>query len=520
MHIISGVRPWYSRSSVVARRVVDALLILAITACIVLANTRSSAFANSSSVIVPTAKGPVTADIFSGVSISSEDVKFANTLPPADSTQQLIRDGVSAASSNSDFAEAQPQMQREIIADIFPSKQTALADSEFLRSQTENVLTSSSLSQQSAATTASRKKKVFLVNSERYHFEVVMPVLNTFSQIEDIDLTLFSTKEGRDRFGVKPLLKHFARNANSTDFSTIKNLVKPSQSPDLIFLTTCGRDIANMGDTLTKFLENGAHVMCVIHESHRWDQNDIDQRRSIYKKESAFMIPWIKNGQWKIVTLSNHVQRFIHANFPSYLNTGTEIDYSPSVFFPVFDLPESRIYLDINKPSITLAGKFEESRRSYKRIFDDYIKVSPPVSLNLIGSMGNPKIPRSIKNKVSLKYALDFKDYFKEIAKSIAILPAFATPDYIHSQASSSVATSVISITPPIMTREMLAAYDYISEDAAWIQEEGESEMETVTRIINSGYTIWWEKKQKMRALKDEMMSQNMAVLRSALYSI
>ncbi|KAK9456904.1 hypothetical protein V1511DRAFT_457024 [Dipodascopsis uninucleata] len=356
-------------------------------------------------------------------------------------------------------------------------------------------------------------KKIFLVNSPRYHFEIVLPFLNVFSNLKDVDVTLFAKPVGYSRFGVRPWLDLYANplGLNLMHIDNITNFLGEEQAaPDLIFLTSCPEDVLEIYQSLDVFLARGSKVMCLVHEAQKWNLNEPDNNKSPYKPQISYMTNWIKKGQWELATLSNHVQNYVSKNFATYFRTGSEVTYNPPILYPVFRLPDSKINLDQVNPFVAIVGKLEPWRRDYNSIFRQYAMFDPAVDLHLVGYGVELEAPESIKHRLSYLLGADFPQYFEEISKAVAVIPSFASKDYLRSQASSSIATAVIVTTPPLLTREMLGAYSYIPEEAAWIQEDGETEVEAFSRVSKLGADAWTAKKKILAKARDDLMMKNL----------
>ncbi|KAK9362684.1 hypothetical protein V1504DRAFT_448201 [Lipomyces starkeyi] len=366
-------------------------------------------------------------------------------------------------------------------------------------------------------------RTVYLINTPRYHFEVVIPFLHAFSSLPDVDVTLWASSTGANRWGVRPWLDLYAK-PKGLKMQNVQEFNRAAENgaavPDMIFLTSCPEDIRQLGPSLQILLEQGANVMCLIHESRLFDLNNENKDDSPFKNEIKFMRPWILKGQWQLVTLSQHVQIFVEQNFAEYFQTGTQVTYSPPVLYPVFKLPEEKAHLETTKPFVTIVGKLEPWRRNYTRIFEQYAEFNPQVDLVLVGNGEPLQAPDSIKNKLIYKSGLEFPQYFAEISKAVLILPSFATQHYVQSQASSSIATSVITVTPPLVTRQMLSAYAYLADDAVWIQEDGETEVEAFSRIADLGQESWMAKKAAMVDIRANLVSENMKTFEAILAAL
>ncbi|KAK9458630.1 uncharacterized protein V1516DRAFT_614383, partial [Lipomyces oligophaga] len=370
-------------------------------------------------------------------------------------------------------------------------------------------------------------KRVYLFNTPRYHYEVMLPLLSLFTGLENVNVELFCGRNGWQRFGVRPLMDYYANDnlqlteCYNNDCKALRQRVKEPyfSPPEVIYLTTCPEDMDVLDDLLLWFLAGGTHVICTVHESQKWNLNvPAHEELSPYQKQINFMIPWIKRGQWHLATLSEHVQKYVHNNFPTYFQTGSEVEYNPLLFYPT-SRPTFKSDISIRQDPafVAIVGKLEPWRRNYDAIFKQYIEFNPPLALELIGNAGLvlPKVPASIKDNVTFVSGLEFPEYFQEIAEAVAIVPSFANDFYIHSQASSSIATSVTVGTPPLLTQEMLDAYAYVPENAAWIQLDNETEVEAVARIADLGPAVWKEHKQSMQTVRGELIQRNLALFQS-----
>ncbi|KAK9385504.1 hypothetical protein V1515DRAFT_574006 [Lipomyces mesembrius] len=363
------------------------------------------------------------------------------------------------------------------------------------------------------------RRTVYLINTPPYHFEVVIPFLHAFSSLPDVDVTLWLSSIGANKWGLRPWLDLYAK-PNGLKLQNVQEFSKGAENgavvPDMIFLTSCPEDIRKLRPSLQVLLEQGANVMSIIHEARLFDLNN----KSPYKKEIKFMRPWILKGQWQLATLSQHVQNFVKQNFAEFFQTGTQVTYSPPVLYPVFKLPEEKVQLETTNPFVTIVGALESWRRNYTKIFEQYAKLNPQVDLVLVGNGRPLRAPKSIKGKLIYKRGLDFPQYFCEISKAVLILPSFATEHYVQSQASSSIATSVITVTPPLMTRQMLSAYAYLADDAVWIQEDGETEVEAFSRIADLGQDSWMAKKTVMVDIRANLINENMKTFEATLAAL
>ncbi|KAK7206717.1 hypothetical protein BZA70DRAFT_112563 [Myxozyma melibiosi] len=354
---------------------------------------------------------------------------------------------------------------------------------------------------------------IYLVNSPRYHFEVILPFLSVMSDLPDTEVTLWALAEGYKRFGVRPMLDEAAQ-PKGLNMIDIERFVEEKKTPDFIFLTSCPEDVSKTSPKLAEFLEKGAYVQCIVHEASKWDPREGGE--SPYVEAIKFMIPWVKKGQWEFVTLAPHVQRYVHANFPKFMNT-PEVEYDARIVHPVFKVAKTDGEVEVQQPFAAIPGKFEPWRRNYVRIFEHYVRTQPQADLHLVGS-GNPlDVPPEIKDRIKYRRNLEFPEYFAHLSQAISIIPAFATPEYTKNQASSSVATAIICGVPLIGDKEIASAYSQIPADAMWVQKEGQSEIELFAEISRMDKSVWMEKKKRILRLRDEMVLENKALFSKVL---
>ncbi|KAJ8100260.1 hypothetical protein POJ06DRAFT_275376 [Lipomyces tetrasporus] len=347
---------------------------------------------------------------------------------------------------------------------------------------------------------------VFLVNTPNYHFEVFVPVIEAFKRIDNINVTLFSTEDGMNKWGLRNAIEIERDGLTLLDAGDTP-VDEVGVNPDFIFLTTCPEDMRMLGKSLHVALAQGAHVMCIVHQAHLWDYRKVDQ----YANEIAFMRPWVERGQWHFAALSRHVHTYIRSNFPQYLET-PQREYRPLLFHPVFNysVPEN---LDFNSatPFAIIPGKFESERRNYDSIFTEYGKLKCDISLRLVGSGRVPKIADGLNHRIGFITNLNFFEFFHEMSKGVAIIPTLGNEHYLKSQASSTVATSIIAGTPLIASQEFLVAHSQIPIEAVWLQGEHETELQVLQRIGHLPSSAWQQKKDTVERLRWSLIHENVA---------
>ncbi|KAK9459202.1 uncharacterized protein V1516DRAFT_681237 [Lipomyces oligophaga] len=346
---------------------------------------------------------------------------------------------------------------------------------------------------------------VFLVNTPNYHFEVYVPIIETFRAIDNVNITLVSTEDGMGKWGLRNAVE-IERGQNPVVDALKTPLDSLDTHPDFMFMTTCPEDMRVIGKAaLTKIMERGTHVVCVVHEAHLWDYMHVDQ----YSEEIAYMRNWIQKDQWHFATLSPHVHTFVRSNFPRFMDINDR-DYRPLLFHPVFNLPlNQNLDFNSNQPFAVIPGKFESERRDYNKIFSEYESLHCDINLRLIGSGKIPQISDGMRDRIGFITNLNFFEYFQELSKGVAIIPTLGNEHYYKSQASSTVSTSVVAGTPLIATTAFLYAHSQIPVDAVWLQGDDESELEVLTRVGRLPASDWVRKKNRVMQLRYELMTEN-----------
>ncbi|KAK7206774.1 hypothetical protein BZA70DRAFT_113810 [Myxozyma melibiosi] len=349
------------------------------------------------------------------------------------------------------------------------------------------------------------RMNVLLVNTPDYHYEVFVPIVEAFKQIDNINITLVSSELGMSKWGLRNAVDIERGDLPIVDASSTP-LDQIGFTPDFIFLTTCPEDMRVIGKSaLNSMLSQGAHVVCIVHEAHLWDFHHVDQ----YAKEISYMRPWIRQDQWHFAALSRHVHTFIRSNFPRFLDIEGR-DYRPLLFHPVFNfpVPNNRDFMS-DEPFAVIPGKFEPERRNYDKIFTEYGQLKCDINLRLIGSGPIPQIASEMNPKIGFITNLNFFEYFEELGKGVAIIPTLGNEHYLKSQASSTVATSIIAGTPLIVTQTFLNAHSQIPLDAIWVQGDDETELEVLQRVGHLPATEWQRKKDSVLQLRNHLMAEN-----------
>ena len=281
---------------------------------------------------------------------------------------------------------------------------------------------------------------------------------------------------------------------------------------DILVLITCGYDRIMLASQLQTLLRDGkTHLFCVVHQADHWSNEDLE----------GFIAPWIEKGLVDIVTLSQHTATFLQETSTSAWKAKPPI----KPFAPVFpvNLPKLPKIADADKGELGfgLQGLYESSRRNYKTIFSNlqnFIdsrsserdeKVNSNITLHLLGTGTHPEVPSGLTSHVNFDESLDYDEYYSILSRTFALHPDFANEQYLDRKASSTVPAGLIGGTPLVATREILAAYSYLPEDAVYLQKTDETEFDVIGRVLKDAGKNRIEKMQTVRDRCAELVGSN-----------
>ena len=351
---------------------------------------------------------------------------------------------------------------------------------------------------------------IAVVETSGYHDEVVAAFVHSFGSQKNSNLSLFQENQ---RFGIEKIMQDFK----------LPNPIPASQQPamllaenatrlDVLVLTTCEYDRIKLASQLKTLIKEGkTHLFCVVHHADHWANEDHEK----------FMAPWIEKGLADFVTLSQHTATFLQENVTIAWKTKPTI----RPFAPVFpvNLPKLPKAADADQVELGfgLQGLYESSRRNYKAIFShlqNFIDlrssesegtINSNVTLHLLGQGAHPAVPSGLASHVSFDESLDYDEYYSILSRAFALLPAFANDQYLDRKASSTVPAGLIGGTPLVATKEILAAYSYLPEDAVYLQNHDETEFDVIGRVLKDAAKHRIEKMQTVRTKCAELVKSN-----------
>ncbi|CAD0107005.1 unnamed protein product, partial [Aureobasidium uvarum] len=264
---------------------------------------------------------------------------------------------------------------------------------------------------------------------------------------------------------------------------------KHTTIPDFLVLTTCELALRGAPKRLEALLAQGkTRLICITHHADHWAE---EQRKSDIR-------PWVDANMVEFWTLSPHTATFLSNTIAAWDSNADEPwDNPPSppirVFVPVFPVAAPNVTAtESSDLSFAMQGDYDPHRRDYKHIFErlgNFLAAAEGdrnVSMHLVGQGQRPTVPENVASHVFFGQGLSYIEFYGLLSKVSAVLPGFASPEYLDRKASSSVPASLIAGTPLVADRKLLAAYAYVEEDSVWLQEDGENEFDVIGRMLSA----------------------------------
>ncbi|KAK9863131.1 hypothetical protein WJX84_009913 [Apatococcus fuscideae] len=137
-------------------------------------------------------------------------------------------------------------------------------------------------------------------------------------------------------------------------------------------------------------------------------------------------------------------------------------------------------------------GKIDPHRRNYAALIEGILQrpgllEHPGFTLRLVGSAANADVDFVLAGKIwAVTDRSSFKDYWRELQSSLAIVPAFSNSRYLDSAASSTLFTSVLLGIPIIADDDILKTYSYLTKDDVLYQSSLETVYDVMARYVHA----------------------------------
>ncbi|KAH6975202.1 hypothetical protein BKA56DRAFT_590200 [Ilyonectria sp. MPI-CAGE-AT-0026] len=349
--------------------------------------------------------------------------------------------------------------------------------------------------------------RIAIVNSIGVHDEVLAALVHAFGGHPNAKMSVFLQGQ---RYKMGDIMRNFTLAAKTSvkDVHNFRAAMNRNPHPHVVVSTTCEFDLRIEQNAFNNLLANGnTHLFCVVHHADQWATG----------KHTEIARKWVDKGKLDFVGLSQHTVDFLMRD--TKLKWGQDHNATARVFPPVFPVerPDADADGDI---SLAMQGDYSSSRRDYGHIFTelarvvDKVKNTPgnqqneTVSLHVIGHGKVPDVPDITKNNVIFDKSLSYPDFYAVMSRAFAIIPGFASDEYLDRKASSTVPASLIAGAPLLASEEILKAYSYLPREAAWVSMPGEEDMDAIKRMIGNREE-YVEKRKLARAAADNIMAQN-----------
>ncbi|KEQ69477.1 hypothetical protein M436DRAFT_55730 [Aureobasidium namibiae CBS 147.97] len=355
--------------------------------------------------------------------------------------------------------------------------------------------------------------QVAILETVRAHDEVDAALVHSIASQPNVNLTLYQSGA---RYGSEKIFHAFGLNytgpLNPDDFMGTD---KHTTIPDFLVLTTSELALRQAPKRLEALLAQGkTRLICIVHHADHWAEEE----------RKADIRPWVDANMIEFWTLSPHTAAFLSNTIAAWDSNADEPwDNPPAppirVFVPIFPIDTAvnttATEQESQDLSFAMQGDYDPHRRDYKHIFErlgNFLAAAEGernVSMHLLGQGQRPSVPENVASHVFFDQSLSYIDFYGLLAKVSAVLPGFASPEYLDRKASSSVPAALIAGTPLVADRRLLAAYAYVEEESVWLQEDGENEFDVVGRMLSASAEQRAEKSEHAKANAERIIQGN-----------
>ena len=372
--------------------------------------------------------------------------------------------------------------------------------------------------------TRRRKLKIAIVNTQLAHDEVLLPLLDAWMRVPQVEIVVYQIGW---RFGMEKVLTDSGYPSRMIDYVYVGEFKKVGIDdkypiPDVVVSTTCIKDVYFMEKTWKYLLDNyHTHFFCVFHHA-----NSLDNGRSRASRVIDRMSPYIREERLDFVALSEHVAKTARDRQlrKKWKVVKDELLEPPiHVFPPVYYVSSAyehgnRIQTTERAAGFAIQGQYAKGRdytTAFKHL-QDFVEAArqrqaseSSINLHLVGFGPHPPVPEGLEKHVIFDERLDYTDFYRTLSQVDAIMTAFESEDYYSLKASSSVPASLIAGTALVGSERLLNTYTYLDESVVWMQEDGESELDTIGRVLALSDEEKAAKKEAIRSRTEDLVEQN-----------
>lgn len=333
-------------------------------------------------------------------------------------------------------------------------------------------------------------QRIALVNQEHFHYEIVGGLLHVLRSYYKGDVDVYLNKLS------------FNDEGNSTVW--LKSINPDIEVKDYRFYV-------------------GSTYDAVVFISPEYNLPYVDRFIKATRPYSGISI--IHNGDFKrlallserlpsmrFMTLSPHVAKCLTDN-----KTNIEVDWMLPIYPTVLKSPCTHDNV-LNRTCLNgfvVQGRVEASRRNYTALLDQlehYIEKDPKNSKNItVHIVGknidnvHKNVSQSLKKVVLMHYHLDNNAFYMRMHRAHALVPLFSTKVYFSCKFTSTVLTSVISGTPVMADSRLLRAYSMLNKEAVFFQEDYETEVDVMMRVMSMDREKVWKVRDAVKVLQKKM---------------
>ncbi|GIL80479.1 hypothetical protein Vretifemale_9679 [Volvox reticuliferus] len=333
------------------------------------------------------------------------------------------------------------------------------------------------LLREQANITACPNLRIAIFNGVQYHYEVLAGlayILRRYERRTEIFLHRHTQREAGD--GTWDILRRFRFKYHLLTHTRLAALARAKPFYDVVILVSPEYELRDLENVLVNIRR---HVtVAIIHNS---DFENMQRLIQVVESGSSSM---------RLVTLSPHNAATLAARLARRVEWTLPVyPFKPKV--DCLDTPSLHTCLR----GFSIQGKFSSVRRNYSTLWQQmasrYTKLTTGLTdtrfhVNLLGKGAENRLhlPQELQPLVTMHRRLPFEKFYNQLHHSLAIVPLFGSSRYHTHKFSSSIISSLISGTPLIASRRLLAAYSMLDERSVFVQEEEEQELDVMLRVM------------------------------------
>lgn len=378
-----------------------------------------------------------------------------------------------------------------------------------------------------------QRLQIAVLETKGWHDEVSASFFSAFGQLPECQVDGFLAKR---RFGIDAIYaqlpgsqKRVMKDSNDM-IKDIEHVMKSGDqemasrlnekyNPDVVLSITSDFDMVDRKLYFTYLLEHTECVVfAVVHHPDDW-------KTSAHLKAAK---PWIEANRLRFITLSAHVSAYMEAAVLKKWSkdvdtTNVIVSTFPPVFTVASHAPSStQTSAQSSKLGFALQGELIRPRkpnRDYDGTFKRFAKLlgganGDSLELRVLGNGKIPKVPIGAEDAIKFFVALPYTEFYAVLQDATALLPAFASADYMRNKASSTIPASFVVGVPLIAGDDLLEAYTFVDREDVYYRAEGEDEIDVIARIASMPEADRLEKSENVRRKNERLVKESSILMR------